>query len=113
MPSKDLTFDLVADVAGKVRGTHDEAPPLPVTLKRVVVQSTSNCNGRTHGVIAGFSGGATFHFAGAMTDCANLEIALGNLSAPAFITTTLSFELDGFAPGENVKLNGKLVYSIF
>jgi hypothetical protein len=113
MPTKDLSFNLTADAEGKVTGSHDETPPIRVTLKRVVVRSTSGCDNRSHAVNAGFTGGATFAFDGHMTDCSDLEIDLGDLHAPGFTTTTLFFELSGFNPQEQVSLEGTLIYSLF
>jgi hypothetical protein len=113
MPTKSLTFDLTADSDGKVTGSQDVTPPLPVTLEKVVVRSTSGCNGRAHPLKAGFSGGATFDYDGQMIDCTDLEIDLGGVQVPAFTTTTALFELSGFGPGESVSLEGTLSYSLF
>jgi hypothetical protein len=113
MPTKDLTFNLTADADGKVTGSHDETPPIRVTLKKVVVRSTSGCDDRAHPLKAGFTGGATFDYDGEMTDCTDLEIDLGDLHAPGLTTTTMSFELSGFGPQEAVSLEGTLTYSLF
>ena len=112
METRELSFDLVADDSGKVLASHDEVPPVSVTLNQIVAQSTLGCNNRDHAVTASLAGGVTFNFTGTMTDCTNLVVQLGDLSAPALTTTTLSLEVDGYTPGENVHLDGTLYYSI-
>ena len=112
MPIIRLTFSLVADADGKVNGTSDQSPPVKVSLRTITVRSTAGCNQRSHNVTAGFRGGATFNFTGTLTDCTDLSVDLNSLPAPGQQTTTLFFEIDGFAVGEQVELEGELDYGL-
>jgi hypothetical protein len=113
MPTKRYSFPgLIADGAGTVSGsTTDSVPLFDVSLDRVVVRSLTGCNGRNHVASANLTGGVTFNFSGPMTDCQDLEVALGGLNLSAFAPVTITFQVRGYNPGEVVDLEGVLVAS--